>query len=48
MRAVQERVMQFRSGQVVGPCILFFGARYEKYEYLYQQELEDLAIFLWN
>lgn len=40
-RAVaQERVAQARSGLAVGPCLLFFGARYAKYEYLYQHELE--------
>eukprot|EP00928_Gymnodinium_smaydae_P030133 TRINITY_DN2247_c0_g1_i2.p1 TRINITY_DN2247_c0_g1~~TRINITY_DN2247_c0_g1_i2.p1 ORF type:complete len:1896 (+),score=381.74 TRINITY_DN2247_c0_g1_i2:84-5690(+) len=41
-RAVtQERVMQARSGLKVGPCMLFFGARYAKFEYLYREELEQ-------
>jgi len=41
-RAVtQERVMQKRKGADVGPCVLFFGARFAKYEYLYREEFES-------
>lgn len=41
-RAVtQERVALKRKGMQVGPCVLFFGARYAKYEYLYREELES-------
>jgi len=41
-RAVtQERVMQKRQGLEVGPCVLFFGARFAKYEYLYREEFES-------
>jgi len=40
-RAVtQERICQHRSGQKVGPCHLFFGARYNA-EYLYKDEFES-------
>ena len=40
-RAVtQERVCQHRQGQKVGPCMLFFGARYAV-EYLYREEFES-------
>eukprot|EP00930_Biecheleria_cincta_P027746 TRINITY_DN19429_c0_g2_i1.p1 TRINITY_DN19429_c0_g2~~TRINITY_DN19429_c0_g2_i1.p1 ORF type:complete len:1904 (+),score=358.79 TRINITY_DN19429_c0_g2_i1:352-5712(+) len=40
-RAVtQERVYQARQGQAVGPCLLFFGARYSKFEFLYREEFE--------
>ena len=39
-RAVtQERICQHRQGQKVGPCHLFFGARYAA-EYLYRDEFE--------
>jgi len=41
-RAVtQDRIAQKRAGQAVGPCMLFFGARYAKYEYLYREEFEQ-------
>jgi len=41
-RAVtQLRVMQARQGLSVGPCVLFFGARYARYEYLYREEFEQ-------
>lgn len=41
-RAVtQERVMQKRQGKEVGPCVLFYGARYERFEYLYREEFEQ-------
>jgi sulfite reductase (NADPH) flavoprotein alpha-component len=41
-RAVtQDRVMQKRKGLSVGPCKLFFGARYAKSEYLYREECES-------
>eukprot|EP00932_Pfiesteria_piscicida_P001922 SRR837773.1187.p1 GENE.SRR837773.1187~~SRR837773.1187.p1 ORF type:complete len:649 (+),score=315.25 SRR837773.1187:293-1948(+) len=41
-RAVtQERVAMKRQGMQVGPCVLFFGARYAKYEYLYREEFES-------
>ncbi|CAJ1376806.1 unnamed protein product [Effrenium voratum] len=40
-RAVtQERIMQHRQGLKVGPCMLFFGARYAV-EYLYREEFES-------
>jgi len=40
-RAVtQERVQLARRGVSVGPCMLFYGARYEKLEYLYREEFE--------
>ncbi|CAE7360615.1 unnamed protein product, partial [Symbiodinium pilosum] len=40
-RAVtQERIMQHRQGTKVGPCMLFFGARYAV-EYLYREEFES-------
>lgn len=40
-RAVtQDRVHMARQGLKVGPCLLFFGARYSKYEYLFKEELE--------
>ena len=40
-RAVtQERICQHRQGQKVGPCMLFFGARYA-IEYLYKDEFES-------
>ncbi|CAE7795397.1 PFOR, partial [Symbiodinium necroappetens] len=40
-RAVtQERICQHRQGQKVGPCMLFFGARYAV-EYLYKDEFES-------
>ncbi|CAE8721954.1 unnamed protein product [Polarella glacialis] len=40
-RAVtQERVHQARRGLQVGPCLLFFGARYSK-EYLYRDEFNQ-------
>lgn len=37
---IQDRVWQHRQGTEVGPCVLFFGARFVKYEYLYREELE--------
>jgi len=37
----QDRVVQKRRGMEVGPCLLFYGARYAQYEYLYQQEFEQ-------
>lgn len=41
-RAVtQERVHQARQGKAVGPSLLFFGARYSKFEYLYREEFEQ-------
>eukprot|EP00933_Yihiella_yeosuensis_P073880 TRINITY_DN8266_c1_g3_i1.p1 TRINITY_DN8266_c1_g3~~TRINITY_DN8266_c1_g3_i1.p1 ORF type:complete len:1881 (-),score=449.35 TRINITY_DN8266_c1_g3_i1:199-5841(-) len=40
-RAVtQDRIHAARKGIKVGPCMLFFGARYSKYEYLYREEFE--------
>jgi len=45
-RAVtQDRIAQKRAGQAVGPCMLFFGARYAKYEYLYREEFEE---YIWG
>lgn len=32
--------MQARSGLKVGPCLLFFGARFSQSEYLYREEFE--------
>jgi len=41
-RAVtQDRIAQKRAGLDVGPCVLFFGARYAKGEYLYRDEFEQ-------
>jgi len=38
-RAVtQDRVTQKRRGMEVGPCMLFYGARYSQSEYLYREE----------
>jgi len=41
-RAVtQERVWQKRQGIEVGPCLLFYGARFSESEYLYREEFEQ-------
>eukprot|EP00927_Polykrikos_kofoidii_P046141 TRINITY_DN40337_c0_g1_i1.p1 TRINITY_DN40337_c0_g1~~TRINITY_DN40337_c0_g1_i1.p1 ORF type:complete len:1902 (+),score=402.20 TRINITY_DN40337_c0_g1_i1:435-5708(+) len=41
-RAVtQERVWHKRHGLEVGPCVVFYGARYSRQEYLYREEFEQ-------
>ncbi len=40
---LQERDCQMEKGQRVGPAMLFFGCRHAEHDFLYRQEMEDLA-----
>ena len=37
----QHRVMLKKQGKKVGPCVLYYGARFAKSEYLYREEFEE-------
>lgn len=37
---IQQRIMQKKEGQEIGDMMLYFGARYEKTEFLYGDEME--------
>lgn len=40
---LQERAMRQRAGQQIGPALLFFGCQHPDKDYLYREELEQLA-----
>ena len=39
---IQDRATVIRAGQECGANVLFFGCRYEKMDYLYEEELKEM------